>query len=145
MYLTPFPSFFFLFFFNLFHQRLSETASDDSDDSDENTIAGVCISDPSYSSRVEFAIKLGYTELQVQKSLTKLGPQPAQNELLAELIRLASLAGPSTSGSGSTIVSESSDVPSEYSVNCHRPLSLTSSDEAPLRHIVIDGSNVAVR
>jgi ribonuclease ZC3H12 len=80
----------------------------------------------------------------VQKSLAKLGPQPAQNELLAELIRLASLAGPS-SGSGSTIVSESSDVSSEYSVNCHRPLSLTSSDDAPLRHIVIDGSNVAVR
>jgi hypothetical protein len=65
----------------------------------------------------------------------KLG-QPTQNELLAELIRLASLAGP---GSTEGIESQSD------SVRSHRPLSITSSDEAVLRHVVIDGSNVAIR
>lgn len=38
--------------------------------------------------RVEFALKLGYTEKHVQAALQKLGPSPTQNELLAELIKL---------------------------------------------------------
>lgn len=116
---------------------MKETARDDSDDSDESPLAST--NDPSYCSRVEFALKLGYTEQQVQKALVKLGPQPTQNELLAELIRLASLAGPS---SGSIEGMESSQ--SDY-VRPHRPLSMTSSDETALRHVVIDGSNVAIR
>ena len=114
--------------------RLKETARDDSDDSDDSPVTSA--NDPSYSSRVEFALKLGYTEKQVQKALVKLGLQPTQNELLAELIRLASLAGP-----GST---EGIEIQSDY-VRPHRPLSVTSSDEAALRHVVIDGSNVAIR
>lgn len=114
-----------------FH-RLKEAARDDSGDSDESPPAPA--NDPSYSSRVEFALKLGYTEQQVQKALVKLG-QPTQNELLAELIRLASLAGPTSSEA------------IETQTDCfrsHRPLSITSSDEAVLRHVVIDGSNVAI-
>lgn len=43
---------------------------------------------PSYTQRVEFALKLGYTERLVQAALARLGPNPAQNELLAELIKL---------------------------------------------------------
>lgn len=116
---------------------MKETARDDSDDSDESPLAG--INDPSYCSRVEFALKLGYTEQQVQKALVKLG-QPTQNELLAELIRLASLAGPAASGSTEGMVESQSDY-----VRHHRPLSMTCSDEAALRHVVIDGSNVAIR
>lgn len=43
---------------------------------------------PGYTQRVEFGLKLGYTERQVQAALAKLGPNPGQNELLAELIKL---------------------------------------------------------
>lgn len=43
---------------------------------------------PGYTQRVEFALKLGYTERLVQAALGRLGPAPAQNELLAELIKL---------------------------------------------------------
>lgn len=46
-----------------------------------------------YTQRVEFALKLGYTERLVQAALARLGPQPAQNELLAELIKLGSQPG----------------------------------------------------
>ena len=116
---------------------MNETNRDDSDDSDELSNSATYNKDSSsYSSRVEFALKLGYTEQQVEKALAKLGLEPTQNELLAELIRLASLAGP-----GSTEAIES-----DY-VRPHRPLSTSCSDEAAagLRHIVIDGSNVAIR
>ncbi|XP_071438762.1 endoribonuclease ZC3H12A-like isoform X2 [Hetaerina americana] len=41
-----------------------------------------------YNARVEFGLKLGYSERLVLVALQKLGPNPAQNELLAELIRL---------------------------------------------------------
>lgn len=153
-------------------QRLKETGHDDSpdeedDDEDEDeedddsdgeppvTQSGgmACVTDPSYSSRVEFALKLGYTELQVQKALAKLGAQPAQNELLAELIRLASLpgavSGAFTGSSGSISESGSDMSPGlgqyDLQLRAHRPLSATQSDESLLRHIVIDGSNVAIR
>ena len=43
---------------------------------------------PGYTQKVEFGLKLGYTERQVQIALAKLGPNPSQNELLAELIKL---------------------------------------------------------
>lgn len=39
--------------------------------------------DYAYQSRLEFALKLGYTEKLVQAALQKLGPNPEQNELLA--------------------------------------------------------------
>lgn len=45
---------------------------------------------PGYTQRVEFALKLGYTERLVQAALSRLGTSPAQNELLAELIKLGS-------------------------------------------------------
>ncbi|ETN59708.1 putative ribonuclease ZC3H12C [Anopheles darlingi] len=48
---------------------------------------------PGYQQRVEFALKLGYTERLVQAALQRLGPNPAQNELLAELIKLGSQPG----------------------------------------------------
>ena len=49
-------------------------------------------SDPEYEHKIEFAVKLGYTEEQLQLALAKLGLQHTQNDLLAELIKLGSLA-----------------------------------------------------
>lgn len=83
---------------------------------------------PQYSSRLEFAVKLGYTEAQVQQALRRLGPQPGQNELLAELVRLGARE-------------QSGDAAPRSD-----PLSSSASQAAedPLRPIVIDGSNVAM-
>lgn len=36
-----------------------------------------------YLAKVEFGLKLGYTERHVQAALQKLGPNPGQNDLLA--------------------------------------------------------------
>ena len=38
--------------------------------------------------QVVFAVRLGYTEAQLQKALKKLGRSAGQNQLLEELIRL---------------------------------------------------------
>lgn len=79
---------------------------------------------------------IGYTENLVQAALQKLGPNPGQNELLAELIKLGA-QGPRLQDVGLESL-ETSDISS---------LDLSSSiiDQAcSLRPIVIDGSNVAM-
>lgn len=96
---------------------------------------------------MEFALKLGYTERLVQAALQKLGPDPGQNELLAELIKL-----------GATCSSKFSDGPEETDgvldtevgadedggttlVTSTMANTISSTD---LRPVVIDGSNVAM-
>ncbi|XP_022900384.2 probable ribonuclease ZC3H12D isoform X1 [Onthophagus taurus] len=88
----------------------------------------------SYTARVEFALKLGYTERLVQSALQKLGPSPAQNELLAELIKLGAQRGSSCDSS------PIEDNPEDLQVlEQQQQISAQS-----LRPIVIDGSNVAM-
>ncbi|XP_067010974.2 probable ribonuclease ZC3H12D isoform X2 [Anabrus simplex] len=80
-----------------------------------------------YTARVEFGLKLGYTERLVQAALHKLGPNPGQNELLEELIKLGAQAPRHTDLAAATHGEP------------------TDHDEVPpLRPIVIDGSNVAM-
>lgn len=78
-------------------------------------------------------MKLGYTEKLVQVALQKLGPSPAQNELLAELIKLGAQRGGSCDTSPTESHTDLVDVQVEQ-VSGHS-----------LRQIVIDGSNVAMR
>ncbi|CAD7088549.1 unnamed protein product [Hermetia illucens] len=115
----------------------------------------------SYTARVEFALKLGYTERLVQAALARLGPDPAQNELLGELIKLgaqhsnkgdfccdsptAECLSPIGGSTASLVGGAGGDVA------IHHPLAATCSfSDDPsqqvnrLRPIVIDGSNVAM-
>lgn len=113
-----------------------------------------------YTAKVEFALKLGYTERQVQAALQKLGPNPGQNELLAELIKLGAQTsgtrlGGSESDLGCTLLNSPDDSISDSLVSlpssCSLPEhpSLTSiagephAEQMRLRPVVIDGSNVA--
>ncbi|CAG0879074.1 unnamed protein product [Darwinula stevensoni] len=106
-----------------------------------------------YNSRVEFALKLGYSEGQVQRALQKLGPDPEQNELLAELIKLGAGAGVEVPGSPGDseagLSTTTSNIPTGETKPdaCNSSSSLSSSASSSsfsLRHIVIDGSNVAM-
>ncbi|KZC11573.1 PREDICTED: probable ribonuclease ZC3H12D [Dufourea novaeangliae] len=91
---------------------------------------------PGYTARVEFALKLGYTERLVQTALQKLGPEPEQNELLAELIKLgANSSQKSEDGPEESDNIPEKDVPSKESV---------TGCSTSLRPVVIDGSNVAM-
>ncbi|CAH0564950.1 unnamed protein product [Brassicogethes aeneus] len=99
---------------------------------------GAADSSPGYTARVEFALKLGYTERLVQSALQKLGPAPEQNELLAELIKLGAQKG----GAGGGTSCDSSPTDSTGDVTeLHAELDALASQ---LRPIVIDGSNVAM-
>ena len=106
------------------------------------TLLEVITSDPNYIKSVEFALKLGYTESQVQIALMKLGPTAGQNELLAELIKLGAGTGNTISvfsGVGKTLVTQMS-----CDTNGDEIL-FGDNDSHNLRPIVIDGSNVAIR
>lgn len=82
----------------------------------------------SYTAKVEFGLKLGYTEKLVQAALCKLGPNPSQNELLAELIKLGAQ-------SPKLAEFENEDAGEE---------TYNEDGGGRLRPIVIDGSNVAM-
>ncbi|XP_035773990.1 endoribonuclease ZC3H12A-like isoform X2 [Anopheles albimanus] len=128
---------------------------------------------PGYQQRVEFALKLGYTERLVQAALQRLGPNPAQNELLAELIKLGSqpgakgganefsvdhhalhgggeVVGPPyyplvVGGSmGDMVGSTASGLPSTGAPSGSSTIGGGSGEVETLRSIVIDGSNVAM-
>ena len=112
-----------------------------------------------YTSKVEFALKLGYTESQIGSVLDKLGANVDQNELLGELIKLGSSHEAPISldkkSHWSSVVDSSSfhssDLYSDKSSAVHAPLEKKSSGSnrddqlTNLRPIVIDGSNVAMR
>ncbi|EDW59657.1 probable ribonuclease ZC3H12B [Drosophila virilis] len=81
---------------------------------------------------LEFAQKLGYSEQSIHTALTRLGSEAKQNELLAELIKLTADAPRPAPSNSSSNNNSSNHVPP------------ASSSSSSLRHIVIDGSNVAL-
>lgn len=115
------------------------------------------LSDPVTDCRtkVEFALKLGYSEELVLLVLRKLGPDALINDILGELVKLGTKTeveqgGPAASQSSFTSLS-SSLVCSSSSSNSRldsywlqRPSQLLE-DKENLRPVVVDGSNVAMR
>ncbi|XP_006567666.1 probable ribonuclease ZC3H12C isoform X1 [Apis mellifera] len=120
------------------HSDVSRTASDTlaAEFAEYVTIQGSppqSAQSPGYTARVEFALKLGYTERLVQTALEKLGPDPEQNELLAELIKL-----------GASCSQKSVDTSEESDSVVDSDLATTENSGCSLRSVVIDGSNVAM-
>ncbi|XP_034486521.1 probable ribonuclease ZC3H12C [Drosophila innubila] len=88
---------------------------------------------------LEFAQKLGYSEQSIHTALTRLGSEAKQNELLAELIKLTADAPrpPPTANSNNNNNNNNNTTNNSY-------VSASCSNNGSLRHIVIDGSNVAL-
>ncbi|XP_025158715.1 endoribonuclease ZC3H12A isoform X2 [Harpegnathos saltator] len=104
---------------------------------------------PGYTARVEFALKLGYTEKLVQAALQKLGPDPGQNELLAELIKLGATYSPRLSdgpeeADGLLDTEMGTDDGGGSILNSTTTMTMNTTSSAGLRPVVIDGSNVAM-
>ncbi|KAH8382186.1 hypothetical protein KR009_002173 [Drosophila setifemur] len=104
--------------------RKQESCSDDDDENLSRT----------ERQNLEFAKKLGYSEQSIHSALTRLGSEAKQNELLAELIKLTADA-PRPAHTGN---------PASSSNNNTNTSNTISGNACSLRHIVIDGSNVAL-
>ncbi|TDH06596.1 hypothetical protein EPR50_G00115030 [Perca flavescens] len=111
-----------------------------------------------YRAKVEFALKLGYSEELVLLVLRKLGPDALINDMLGELVKLGTKTemeqqrgltvsqSPSFSLSSALVCSSSSSSLSNSSPDSCRLLcpSQLLEDKENLRPIVVDGSNVAM-
>ncbi len=87
----------------------------------------------SNSDLMEYGLKLGYSEDEVKGAMKKLGNETAvnKNELLHELIKASTSAKQ---------IGKTEDFKTDNCSGYPRPL-----DASILRHIVIDGSNIAMR
>ncbi|KAM4796724.1 putative ribonuclease ZC3H12C [Rhinophrynus dorsalis] len=96
-----------------------------------------------YQTKLDFALKLGYSEEQVLLVLNKLGTNALINDILGELVKLGSKGENEPNGGiSSTVVRESSSVESQRSESpFHQEV---IDDGENLRPVVIDGSNVAM-
>ncbi len=115
------------------------------------------LSTTDYRSKVEFALKLGYSEELVLLVLRKLGPGALINDILGELVKLGTktemeLQGSSTVSQFSSSSLSSSLACSSSSSSSNSPLDSDRlrgpsqlEDKENLRPIVVDGSNVAMR
>ncbi|KAF3694562.1 putative ribonuclease ZC3H12C [Channa argus] len=98
--------------------------------------------------KVEFALKLGYSEELVLLVLRKLGPNALINDILGELVKLGTKTeteqqgGLNISQSSSLVCSSSSSNSSLDSCRLLCPSQML--DKENLRPVVVDGSNVAM-
>ncbi|XP_035994846.1 probable ribonuclease ZC3H12C isoform X1 [Fundulus heteroclitus] len=99
--------------------------------------------------KVEFALKLGYSEELVLLVLRKLGPDALINDILGELVKLGTKTemehqkGPTVSQSPSSSLSSLTSNSSLESCRLQSPSPLLE-DKDNFRPVVIDGSNVAM-
>ena len=89
-----------------------------------------------HASRVKYALKLGYSEQQLSQALDKVGQNADENKLLSALINLG-------------VENDDDDGDKEEEEVCTTPVvrkdNSEQSSHSNLRHIIIDGSNVAMR
>lgn len=118
---------------------------------EDETSAGPGIKPPSnreYQTKMDFALKLGYSGEQVETVLNKLGAAALINDVLAELVRLGNKVEPEPQPCSSTAITPISRTPC-VKETVSPEVSVEDSDSVDtfdnLRPIVIDGSNVAMR
>lgn len=102
--------------------------------------------DREYQTKMEFALKLGYTGEQVETVLNKLGPAALINDILAELVRLGNKVETDIQPCSTTATL----IPRSHCAKEIVSPEVSVEDEPVdtfdnLRPIVIDGSNVAMR
>lgn len=103
-------------------------------------------SDRDYQTKIDFALKLGYSGEQVESVLSKLGSSALINDVLAELVRLGNKGDPESQTAAGTASLTPRVVGVKEAVSPEASLEEDTSDmNDNLRPIVIDGSNVAMR
>ncbi|XP_076466687.1 uncharacterized protein LOC143297953 isoform X2 [Babylonia areolata] len=129
----------------------AESMSDNSSSalSDEDSGGNVVDkSDPRYESRLEFAVKLGYTERDLDRVIIRHGMECNDDKLLHELIESSAGSSHQDSSEVAEAVSPATAVPdfanSDVFLGVMKKVSKAEESGSNLRHIVIDGSNVAM-
>ncbi|XP_068600744.1 probable ribonuclease ZC3H12B [Brachionichthys hirsutus] len=124
----------------------SSTVQDLREDDTRAGTATRAASDRDYQSKMDFALKLGYSGEQVETVLNKLGAAALINDILAELVRLGNKVEPEIQPCSSAAVASASRPPCvKETVSPEVSVEEDSVDTCDsLRQIVIDGSNVAM-
>uniref|UniRef100_A0A672LY06 Zinc finger CCCH-type containing 12B n=1 Tax=Sinocyclocheilus grahami TaxID=75366 RepID=A0A672LY06_SINGR len=102
-------------------------------------------SDRDYQTKMDFALKLGYSGEQVESVLSKLGSNALINDVLAELVRLGNKGDPESQAAVGSAGLTPRVLGAKEAISPEASLEEDPSDTYDnLRPIVIDGSNVAM-
>jgi len=103
--------------------------------------------DKAYENNLVFALKLGYTEPQLQKALLKLGKKAREDQILEELIRIQKSSKATVMCLDDPLLPSDDSkryVASHLAAAADAEIDAMQSNEALLLPIIIDGSNVAM-
>lgn len=104
--------------------------------------------DESYADNLCRALKLGYTEIQLQKALMKLGKKARDDQILEELIRIYNSSKRPALDHHEAVESLRQDLKSmdlsNSNSSCTEETNSSGDHEDHLLPIIIDGSNVAM-
>ncbi|XP_071115361.1 probable ribonuclease ZC3H12C isoform X1 [Haliotis cracherodii] len=122
--------------------RDNSISSSSRSDSSESDLDMDRFNSAEYKAKLEKAVKLGYSEEQLIQALQKLGFDADQNQVLSEMIKL----GSSSKGTQEEARGFDERIDSFEDVDglIERRKRDVVDDSSNLRHIVIDGSNVAM-
>ncbi|XP_041351597.1 uncharacterized protein LOC121370440 isoform X2 [Gigantopelta aegis] len=112
--------------------------------SDQELTVDEVLSNSDYTSRVERAVKLGYSYQQLVMALRKLGKNADENQLLSEMIRMGSTVTRSSDTSPLDFPGDTVDDVCLTDLKADVNSSVYVDESDNLREIVIDGSNVAM-
>lgn len=130
--------------FNSGNDSDKESSDDDIDDEGDEILEQEIKNSPDYQGKLEFAFKLGYHEADLVEALKKLDRDAGQNELLSELIKNSALRQDdeedemTDSGKSGKDTKDGTDIQNSEK-------KIVEDESSPFKHIIVDGSNVAMR
>lgn len=118
-------------------------SDDDSSDDGQETLVKESKNFPDYRNKLEFAFKLGYSEADLIEALKKVDIDAGQNDLLSELIKNSTPRHETDDGMEIAYAEYGGGDIADIQ-GCQKK-SYIEDECSPLRHIIMDGSNIAMR
>ena len=111
-------------------------------DVDQYECLETLLHDKNYENKVMFALRLGYTEQQLQRAVLKLGRKAGEDQILEELIRLQKITKSIAMVDDQSMPENEGRIGRTTFVSANE--SCKKDEEGALLPIIIDGSNVAM-
>lgn len=131
--------------FNSGNDSDKESFDNDIDDESDEILEQEIKNSLDYQGKLEFAFKLGYHEADLVEALKRLDRDAGQNELLSELIKNSALRQDDEEDEMADSGKSGKDTKDGTDNLQDSEKKFVDDESSPFKHIIVDGSNVAMR